>query len=168
MYAMNKNVETPINKEISNEPTPKRKGSVRRILKWSLISLVTLIVVAIALALCYTGPIAEWYVEKYDTELFGRNIEMDNLRIKLFKGEIAADNVVLYEVDNETPFARIDKLNATMALDKVFDNHIHITRLDLIRPHLNIEQEGDRFNFDDIIAYIEEHYADDESDEGEP
>lgn len=165
---MNKDVETPINKEISNEPTPKRKGSVRRILKWSLISLVTLIVVAIALALCYTGPIAEWYVEKYDTELFGRNIEMDNLRIKLFKGEIAADNVVLYEVDNETPFARIDKLNATMALDEVFDNHIHITRLDLIRPYLNIEQEGDRFNFDNIIAYIEEHYADDESDEGEP
>jgi hypothetical protein len=52
VYAMNKDVETPINKEISNEPTPKRKGSVRRILKWSLISLVTLIVVAIALALC--------------------------------------------------------------------------------------------------------------------
>ncbi|MBQ2142694.1 MAG: hypothetical protein II204_06030, partial [Alistipes sp.] len=69
---MNKNVETPINQEISSEPTPKRKGRMRHILKWSLLSLVTLIVVAIALALCYTGPIAEWYIEKHDTELFGR------------------------------------------------------------------------------------------------
>ena len=162
------NVETPINQEISNETAPKRKGRVRRILKWSLLSLVTLIVVGITLAICYAGPIAEWYVEKYDTELFGRNIEMDNLSIKLFKGEISAENVVLYEADDTTHFARMERIDAAIALGEVFDNHIHITRAHIARPYIRIEQDGEAFNFDDIIAFIEEHYPDNESDEGEP
>ena len=162
---MNKNVETPINQEISSEPTPKRKGRMRHILKWSLLSLVTLIVVAIALALCYTGPIAEWYIEKHDTELFGRNIEMDNLRIKLFKGEISAENVLLYEADDTTHFARMERLDASIALGEVLDNHIHITRVHIARPYLRIEQDGDAFNFDDIIAYIDEAYPEEEEEE---
>ena len=161
------NVETPNKQTISNEQAPKRKGRVRRIVMWSLLCVVVLLATAITLAICYAGEIGKWYVEKYDTELFGRNIEMDNLQIKLFKGEMSAENVTLYEADDSTHFARIGKFDAAIALSEVFDNHIHITRAHVAHPYARIEQDGENFNFDDILTFIAERYPEDESSEGE-
>ena len=162
------NVETSIHQESNNSTKPKRKGRVRRIIMWTLLALIVLLAAGITLAACYAGAIAEWYVEKYDTELFGRNVEMENLEVKLFKGEMSAENIILYEADNSTHFARIEHFDAAIALDKVLDNHIHITHAHIARPYARIEQNGEVFNFDDIIAYIAEHYSDDDSKEGAP
>lgn len=151
------------------DSTPKRKGGVKRVIKWTLISLITLVVLAVAAAIIWLGPIAEWYLEKHDTELIGRRVEMDELRLKLFKGELSAKNVILYEHDNETHFARLGDVNAEMALSEIFDNHVHITRLNAEEAYLRIDQNVEEFNFDDMLAYLDEAYPDEEEEEeGEP
>ena len=124
-----------------------------------------LVVLAVAALIIWLGPIAEWYVEKHDTELIGRRVEMDDLRIKLFKGELSAKNVILYEEDNETHFARLGDVSAEMALKEIFDNHIHITRLDADEAYLRIDQNVDEFNFDDMLLYLDEAYPEEEEEE---
>ena len=149
---------------------PKRKSLTKRIIKWSLISLASIIVLTLAAAIIWLGPLVEWYVEKYDMELVGRRIEMDNLRIKIFSGKMTADNVVLYEADGETHFARIGGIDAEIALGEVFDNHVHITRMNADEAYMRIDQNVEVFNFDDLLAFIDqEYFAEQETeDDGEP
>ena len=144
---------------------PKRKSRVKRVIVWTLLSLLMLVVLAVAALIIWLGPIAEWYVEKHDTELIGRRVEMDDLRIKLFKGELSAKNVILYEEDNETHFARLGDVSAEMALKEIFDSHIHITRLDADEAYLRIDQNVDEFNFDDMLLYLDEAYPEEEEEE---
>ena len=146
------------------ENTPKRKGGMKRAIKWIFLSLVAVVVLALAAAIIWLGPLAEWYVEKYDTELIGRRVEMDELRIKIFKGEMTADNVILYEADNQTNFARLGSLDAAMALGDLFDKHIHITRLNVGEAYVRIDQNVDEFNFDDMLTFIAETYASEEEE----
>ena len=63
------------------DSAPKCKDGVKRAIKWMLISLITLVVLAIAAVIIWLGRIAEWYLENYDTELIGRRVEMDELRV---------------------------------------------------------------------------------------
>ena len=146
------------------ENTPKRKGGMKRAIKWIFLSLVAVVVLALAAAIIWLGPLAEWYVEKYDAELIGRRVEMDELRIKIFKGEMTADNVTLYEADNQTNFARLGSLDAAMALGDLFDKHIHITRLNVGEAYVRIDQNVDEFNFDDMLTFIAETYASEEEE----
>ena len=146
------------------ENTPKRKGGTKRAIKWIFLSLVAVVVLALAAAIIWLGPLAEWYVEKYDAELIGRRVEMDELRIKIFKGEMTADNVILYEADNQTNFARLGSLDAAMALGDLFDKHIHITRLNVGEAYVRIDQNVDEFNFDDMLTFIAETYASEEEE----
>ena len=146
------------------ENTPKRKGGMKRAIKWIFLSLIAVVVLALAAAIIWLGPLAEWYVEKYDAELIGRRVEMDELRIKIFKGEMTADNVILYEADNQTNFARLGSLDAAMALGDLFDKHIHITRLNVGEAYVRIDQNVDEFNFDDMLTFIAETYASEEEE----
>ena len=149
--------------------TPKRKSRLKRAIKWTLLSLLMLVVLAVAALIIWLGPLAEWYIEKHDTELIGRRVEMDDLRIKLFKGELYAENVILYEGDNEAHFVRLGAVSAEMALSEIFDSHIHITRLSADEAYFRIDQNVDEFNFDDMLLYLDEAYpAEEEEEEGEP
>ena len=87
---MAKIVTTMQSNNTQTDSAPKRKGGVKRAIKWTLISLAMLVVLAIAAVIIWLGPIAEWYLEKYDTELIGRRVETDDLRVKLFKSELSA------------------------------------------------------------------------------
>ena len=152
------------------QSAPKRKSRTKRIIKWSLISLASIVVLTLAATIIWLGPLVEWYVEKYDMELVGRRIEMDNLRIKLFKGTMTADNITLYEADGETHFVRIGGIDAEMAVRDIFDNHIHITRMNAEEAYMRIDQNVEVFNFDDMLAFIDQTYFSEEEadEEGEP
>ena len=151
------------------ENKPKRKGGIKRVVKWSLLSLVVLVVLVVASVIIWLGPLAEWYIEKYDTELIGRRVEMEELRLKLFKGEIEAKDVAIYEADGETHFVRLGDVKGAIALGDIFDNHIHVTRLNASKAYFRIDQNVDTFNFDDMLLYLDEAYpAEEEAEPSEP
>ena len=154
----------------NTDNTPKRKHGVRRAIKWSLITLVSVVLLAIGAAIAWLGPLAEWFVEKYDLELMGRQLTMENLRIKLFSGEASAQNIILYEQDDTTPFVSLGDVKVEMALKDIFDGHIHLTRATLDSLYAHIDQSAESFNFDDMLEYIAVTYASEEepTEESEP
>ena len=79
----------------TESPKPRRKLGFWRIVLIALGSIVALLLVALAVAIIWLGPIAEKYVESHDKELVGRSLTMDNLSVNLFSGEVSVDNVVL-------------------------------------------------------------------------
>lgn len=140
----------------------------RRWLKRTLIALgviLLLVIIAVAVVLCYLGPIVEKYVEKNDIELIGRRLEMDNLSINLFKGNATVDNVILYEEDDTTPFAEIGRAELSLDIWDILDDHIHVTRAHFINPVIRIDQQGSEFNFDDMLMYIIAKYIMPEDDD---
>lgn len=143
------------------ESKPKRKRSWWRYLWRTVCVLLALVVLAVAVVIAWLGPIAEWYVERNDVELTGRRVEMDELHVRLFKGSLDVDNLVVYEDDGTTEFVRADHLTATMALGDIFDKHVHITGVTLRNPHVALLQDGEVFNFDTLIVYILDEYFDD-------
>lgn len=139
---------------------------------WTLLVVLVLIIVALAVAIIWLGPIVERYVEKHDKEYVGRHLTMDNLSIKLFKGEASVDNMVLYEADDTTTFVGARRIELDITLSELFDKHIHVTRVELAAPNFKIDQSPEQFNFDDLVAFIDEEYLDeddvDDDEEDEP
>ena len=70
-----------------------------------LLGLIAVLVLAIGVVVAMLGPIVEAYVEKHDRELLGRELTMENLRVKLFTGEVSVENLTLYEADDAEIFA---------------------------------------------------------------
>ena len=161
---------TPISENTQTAQPRKSKG--RKWLKSLLITfgvLLSLVLIALAAVIIWLGPIAEWAVEKYDMEYAGRRIEMSNLRIKLFKGDISVDSLYLYEANESTLFVGIDRFEGHVELMDALDKHINIDRVALTRPRAFVVQNGSQFNFDDLIEFISTKYASEEEEvEQEP
>ena len=144
---------------LSNDaPKTKKQGRKRR--RWLKILAIVfgVLLVAISAVIIWLGPIVEWYLERNAKDIVGRRIEMDNLSLKLFSGEMSADNVILYEADESTPFASIDHIDAEMEVSEIFSGRLHLSHVHLTRPYLNIVQNGDVFNFDDMVEFIFVNY----------
>ena len=116
---------------------------------------------AVAAVIIWLGPLAEWYVEKYDMELVGRRIEIDIIiysnelsQSSKFSCEASVDNITLYEDDNNTHFAHIDHAELEIDLGELVDNHIYITRGHFVRPYMRIDQNVEEFNFDDTQGQV--------------
>ncbi|MBO7286336.1 MAG: DUF748 domain-containing protein [Alistipes sp.] len=158
----------------ANNAQPKQRKT-RRGLRVTLIvlaALIALIVTIVAAVIIWLGPIAERVVERYDKELIGRRIEMSNLRIKLFRGELSVDSLRMFEPNDSTHFVNINRLESSIAVREAFKRHIDITGISLSRPEASVVQRDTVFNFDDIIAFIDTTYLSSEIDttavEGEP
>ena len=126
-------------------------------MRYTLITLgaiVTLLITGTLIFILWMGPIVEAYIECNDKSSVGRRVEMDNLRMRLFDGTATADNIILYEADEQTPFVSIDRMEVDMETSALFNHHIHITRAHLTRPYISIIKEGENYNFTDIVEFI--------------
>lgn len=160
--------------DLENDKRKPRRRWLRITLKVIGIILLVLLLLAIIFVI-WMGPIVESYIERNDKELLGRRIEMNNLRLRLFSGTASADNIILYEADNTTRFASIDRIEAELDVMDIMDGHIHVTRAHLTRPYLSVIQDGEVFNFDDLVEYlfvkyivpgiVEEQYGTDDADD---
>ncbi|MBQ2364582.1 MAG: DUF748 domain-containing protein [Alistipes sp.] len=140
-----------------------RKWWKRLLIALGIIALIVIVILLVVII--WLGPIAEWYIERNDTNLVGRRIEMDDLRLKIFNGKASANNIILYEADGQTPFASIEELSLKMSMSDIFKKHIHIEEVHLVNPYLRVVQDGEVSNYDDLVLFIIEQYIGEESDE---
>lgn len=157
----------------SDEPQKpaKRKWGVVRIIIVTLLSLLTLAVLALSAVIIWLGPIVEEVVENNDKELLGRSVTMDNLEVKLFSGYVGVDNLVVYEDDDISEFVRVGRFEVEMEIMELLDNAIHLSRVMLRDPSVAVVQTPDSFNFDTLIDYVLATYTSEEAVEeesGEP
>lgn len=149
---------------------PRKKGGSRWFKRLLLTFgvLLSLVILIVAALIIWLGPLAEWAVEKYDKEYVGRRIEMSNLRIKLFKGDISVDSLRLYEANDSTHFVSMNRFEGHVELMDAFKKHINIDRVAITNPTAYVVQNGSQFNFDDFVEFLITKYASDEEIEEEP
>lgn len=141
----------------------KRHRRRRRAIIWTLVVIVLL--VGLFFAIIYgISPVTKWYVEKNCKELTGRLIRMEGLDIDLLSGKVSVDDIVMYEQDDTTNFVRIGRFDMEVDLGELFDDHILVKHARFVRPDIRLTQNGERFNFDDLLEFIVETYLTGESD----
>ena len=112
-----------------------------------IVSALVLILLIIALAI---SPVAKGYIEKHSKELIGRKVVMRGLHINIFTGTLEVDSVYMYEANDKDLFASIDTFYMDLTVNKLFAKKIEISELKVVRPYVEILQNGDKFNFDDL------------------
>lgn len=151
----------------NEEPKPRRKWGLCRIVLATLGALVALLLVVLAVVVIWLGPVAEKYVENHDTELIGRSLTMDNLSIKLFSGDVAVDNLVLYEEDSVAEFVRINRLETKLSVWDLLSSLVQVDFVRVQSPKVQVLQGEESFNFDSLIDYILATYTSEEEPEEE-
>lgn len=141
----------------------KRHRRRRRAIIWT--SVVIVLLAGLFFAIIYgISPVTKWYVEKNCKELTGRLIRMEGLDIDLLSGKVSIDDIVMYEQDDTTNFVRIGHFDMAVELGELFDDHILVKHAHIVRPDIRLTQNGERFNFDDLLEFVVETYLTGESD----
>lgn len=133
---------------------------MKKVLKILGITLGTIVGVLILLSLL-AGPIAKSYIEKHSKEICHRVVKIDKLDLNLFRGVLKIKGFQMLEENEKEEFLTFDELKINISLMKLLAKEVKLTEVKLVKPDADIIQNGDRFNFTDIL----DHFS---SDEAEP
>lgn len=133
---------------------------MKKVLKILGITLGTIVGVLILLTLL-AGPIAKSYIEKHSKEICHRVVKIDKLNLNLFRGVLKIKGFQMLEENEKEEFLTFDELKINISLMKLLAKEVKLTEVKLVKPDADIIQNGDRFNFTDIL----DHFS---SDEAEP
>lgn len=133
---------------------------MKKVLKILGITLGTIVGVLILLSLL-AGPIAKSYIEKHSKEICHRVVKIDKLNLNLFRGVLKIKGFQMLEENEKEEFLTFDELKINISLMKLLAKEVKLTEVKLVKPDADIIQNGDRFNFTDIL----DHFS---SDEAEP
>ena len=124
--------------------------------KWLKILLIILavIIAIIALLLVLAAPVAKKYVNNHGTELIGREVHIDRLRLNALGGRVRIYGFTVYEEDAQTPFFEFDTLDVSVKLRRLLAQELHVRHITLAEPRVRIYQDGNRFNFSSIIDHF--------------
>ena len=114
--------------------------------------------VILALPLLVTflaGPIAKDYIQKHDKELIGREVNVKRVGLNLFLGKLDIKELTLFEDDGTTPFVQFDRFDTRIKLRDLLQHRLCVKRALLSGLKVNVEQNGDWFNFNSLS----EHFA---------
>jgi len=124
--------------------------AIRRSIKVLLI-IVGVLVVLVAAVAFFISPFAKYYIEKNSKELIGRQVYIKDLKLNIFTGTLSLNAVKMMEKNDKTVFASIDSFYTDVELLQLLKKDIVVARLDVIAPYAEILQNGDKFNFDDLM-----------------
>jgi len=122
-------------------------------MKWKRILLLILIVLVTAgtIFIIFLSSIIKYEIEKHSEEYTGRKITIENLHINLLTGNIRVDKLKIYEANSKDIFFSSNKIEAAVSVHKLFASKYDITELIIEKPLVNIIQNGNRFNYSDLI-----------------
>ncbi len=117
--------------------------------KWHWI--VIFILFFFILVLFAAPRIARGYIVKHSTELIGRKTAIDKIRINYFNGTIRVDGFRLYEKSSSSVFASFERFRVNLSYLPLLRNEIHVASVTLEAPYVQLMQDGNRFNFSDLV-----------------
>ena len=119
--------------------------------------LLLLILFAFIALILFLIPItAEWYIEKNDIELVGREIQIGDVDINPVFGTLELEQVTLFEPNAIDTFFYAEELAVKMAWHKAIWNKLHIRHFAVLAPSIHITQEMESFNFDDLLLLYDD------------
>lgn len=122
---------------------------------------VVAIVAAVMLVLSLiAGPVVKSYLNRHSEKLTGRQAHVENVGVNLFSGHVYVRDFSILEDDKTTTFANFDTLDLRMHLLGLLFHSVNFRHITLSGFHVNINQQGDRFNFSSLL----DHFKSDDSD----
>ncbi|MBP5725218.1 MAG: DUF748 domain-containing protein [Bacteroidales bacterium] len=112
------------------------------------------IAVIIAIVAFAVSPIAKHFLINNSKELIGRKIDMENLSVNIFTGRLQVENFTLYEADDSTSFVAFDLFDVNVNLHKLLSKTAEIENVELSGADIRVVQNGNIFNFTDIIEFF--------------
>ena len=121
-----------------------------------LVTLAILLVVSILLLIVnvIAPPIVKSYIQDHDVELIGRKITIEDIDLDVFRGIVVVKNAFLYEQDDSTVMASLKELYADIQMRQLLSSRVVADSIKLSGFRVEIYQNGDRFNFSDIIEHF--------------
>lgn len=119
----------------------KKAGIITAIVIGSLILL--LVVVA--------SPVTKYIIEKYDEQITGRQIELDWAYVNPLTGYVHLRNFKVYESKSNNLFFSARGLTVNLSVTKLLSKIYEISKFAIIEPRIRIIQNGDQFNFSDMV-----------------
>lgn len=130
-----------------SEGTPKPKRRKRWIIALGAFLIVVLLVVALLLPY-----ILKRYIEEHSEEWINRKVTIDRIILNPFTFRYGITGVTCYEPQSEEVFVSWDNISVRSNLWKaVQENNWRFTGLRIESPYFHIVQNGDRFNFSDLL-----------------
>lgn len=116
-----------------------------------MIGIASIFIVLVIVALSLAPGIIHRYIEKHDIELVGREIELQDLNIGWFTGQVEVLGFDMREQDTAQSFVTFDRLFIDLHLWSLPRRFIHLKSLEIESPSIHIVQHGTEFNFDDLL-----------------
>ena len=104
-----------------------------------------------ALEIHHISPIAKYVIEKYDTALIGRQVSLGHISINALDGSVNLVDLKVYEAHSDKIFFGCHDIFVKLNLDKMFSGVYGIDTIRIVQPQINIVQNGNTFNFTDIV-----------------
>ncbi len=123
----------------------------RRRLKKALIITAVVIVTLVVLLVVVASPVAKYMVEKYDEKFTGRQIEVGWVYLNPLTGYLHISKLRVFEKNKRNIFFSAGGVTVNVTLRKLLSKTYEISRFKLDTPKARIIQDGDKFNFDDIL-----------------
>ena len=135
------------------EQEPKKKGRWKSLKRWKRTLIITGIVLVTLVALIFTflSTIAQYLIEKYDVKYTGREIKMDWMFVNVFTGYVHFENLTIYEQESDSVFFNTKGLSVDLSMHDLFSKTYTIQSVTLNKPWARIIQDGQQFNFTDLI-----------------
>ncbi len=122
--------------------------------KATKIPLLLLAILAVLLIIAQTtvSPITRHYLNTHGPELIGRRVAVDKLWINLFTASIEVKGITLYEKDGGEAFVACGEFATQIRLLPLLQKQFIVSRIAFDHLVTRLTQQGDTFNFDDIIT----------------
>jgi hypothetical protein len=133
---------------------PKIKISKRL---WYTAGVILLIFVVLAIII---SPLTKYYLEKYDTALFGREATIGWAYANPVTGFVHLHDVKIYELQGDSVFISAQSASANFSMYKLLSKQVWMERLTVDHPLVKIVQKKDTLSFDDVI----DKFSGDETD----
>ncbi len=138
--------------------TDMKKGTKRFIV---ILGVIVALLAALQIA---TPPIARNYINSHGEELLGRRVQIGSLWINIFNASLKAGDIKIYERDGVGEFVSCGEFSTRMRIFPLISERLIISRISFSDAKVNVTQDGDKFNFDDLM----ERFADDSTAAPDP
>lgn len=127
--------------------------------KYYLLAGLTIIIL---FSLFFASSIIKNYLVNNSQELVGRKINLNELHINYLKVQIIARDFTMYENNKKDTFIYFKELLINYDPWKLVNNEYAVSQIRLVKPFVSIQQNGENFNFDDLISPTDSsHYQSD-------
>lgn len=120
---------------------------LRKIVYILLIAIASIIIVAFV----FISPIAKYVIERNSEKWIGRKVKIESLWVNLFTGTVKASGIKVLENKSEKLFLSCKGFYVRVSLRKLLSSKYDVSEFKLTNPEINIIQNGNHFNYDDLV-----------------